>query len=183
MRTPLLPVALALFSGCYYDLSTVPRPSGPDGLASDGGVDVSQDAGREPGSDAAPGDLVLADRPVEPGMEPAVEVAPEVAMEQAIEMAPEASTEPAPELMPEVGPEPPIDAGMPEKPLSGLGVSCGVGPECSSGFCVNGVCCGTACNSTEETACSVCNLPGKEGTCTLKCVCNMSCGVWSCSTC
>jgi RHS repeat-associated protein len=40
-------------------------------------------------------------------------------------------------------------------------LSCTTNSQCSSGFCVSGVCCNTACNG----GCGVCNLPGQVGTC------------------
>jgi len=43
-----------------------------------------------------------------------------------------------------------------------IGVACGSGPECSSGFCAQGVCCGTACGGT----CQSCAMTGTVGTCT-----------------
>ena len=42
------------------------------------------------------------------------------------------------------------------------GIGCGTGADCPSGFCVDGVCCNTACNGT----CQSCNVPGSPGTCT-----------------
>jgi MYXO-CTERM domain-containing protein len=50
--------------------------------------------------------------------------------------------------------------------LKALGVTCGAGTECDSGFCVDGVCCGTACNGT----CVACEASLKQsladsGTC------------------
>jgi RHS repeat-associated protein len=42
-----------------------------------------------------------------------------------------------------------------------FGLSCTTGTQCASGFCANGVCCDTACNS----GCGACNLTGKVGTC------------------
>ncbi len=39
----------------------------------------------------------------------------------------------------------------------------GDGSTCLSGFCADGVCCDAACNG----GCDVCNVPGKEGTCTV----------------
>jgi len=44
-------------------------------------------------------------------------------------------------------------------PSNGLG--CTSGTQCASGFCVNGVCCDTACNQ----GCGACNLAGKVGVC------------------
>ena len=43
-----------------------------------------------------------------------------------------------------------------------IGAACGGGPECNSGFCEQGVCCGTACDGT----CRSCNVPSSVGTCT-----------------
>jgi RHS repeat-associated protein len=40
-------------------------------------------------------------------------------------------------------------------------LSCTSNGQCALGFCVNGVCCDTACN----TGCGACNLTGKVGTC------------------
>jgi hypothetical protein len=42
-----------------------------------------------------------------------------------------------------------------------LGQACACGPECASGFCVDGVCCNLACTG----ACVSCNVPGKMGEC------------------
>ncbi len=42
-----------------------------------------------------------------------------------------------------------------------LGAVCGTGPECESGHCADGVCCGTAC----EGACRSCKLVGAVGEC------------------
>ena len=42
------------------------------------------------------------------------------------------------------------------------GAACTAPAECASTFCVDGVCCSTACNGPAE----VCNLPGRRGTCT-----------------
>ncbi len=41
------------------------------------------------------------------------------------------------------------------------GAACAAGAECSSGNCVDGVCCESACSGT----CESCNLPGKVGRC------------------
>ena len=46
--------------------------------------------------------------------------------------------------------------------LSGTGQSCTSPSQCTSGFCVDGYCCNTACN----TACYACNVSGAQGTCT-----------------
>ena len=40
-------------------------------------------------------------------------------------------------------------------------LACTSNSQCTTGFCVNGVCCDTACNG----GCGACNLPGKVGTC------------------
>lgn len=42
-----------------------------------------------------------------------------------------------------------------------LGATCGVGAECDSDKCADGVCCKTACKKT----CKACNISGKKGTC------------------
>ena len=42
-----------------------------------------------------------------------------------------------------------------------FGLSCTSNTQCVTGFCVNGVCCDTACNG----GCGACNLTGKVGTC------------------
>jgi len=47
------------------------------------------------------------------------------------------------------------------QPKKTLGIPCSGSNECQSGFCVDGVCCATACTSV----CAQCNLPGTEGTC------------------
>lgn len=43
------------------------------------------------------------------------------------------------------------------------GQSCAASSDCASGFCVDGYCCNNGCGAT----CASCNLPDKEGTCTL----------------
>ena len=42
-----------------------------------------------------------------------------------------------------------------------LGQPCSCSSDCGSGFCVDGVCCNSACTGT----CMSCSLPGSEGTC------------------
>jgi hypothetical protein len=49
--------------------------------------------------------------------------------------------------------------GNPGKPLA---EGCAANSECASGFCVDGVCCNTAC----DDQCSICNPPGNLGYCT-----------------
>ncbi len=64
------------------------------------------------------------------------------------------------------------DAGSPDaappdasaKPVVGDFQRCANGAECASGFCVDGVCCDTAC----DEACHSCALPWAPGTCTLE---------------
>ncbi|MFQ6083849.1 MAG: hypothetical protein ACE5WD_10910, partial [Candidatus Aminicenantia bacterium] len=46
------------------------------------------------------------------------------------------------------------------------GQPCSFGGECGSGWCVDGVCCDSACNGT----CLACNLAGNEGVCTFRSV-------------
>jgi len=41
------------------------------------------------------------------------------------------------------------------------GAGCSTGPRCASGFCVDGVCCDTACEQPGQ----FCNLLGMKGTC------------------
>lgn len=41
------------------------------------------------------------------------------------------------------------------------GLACSTVTECASGFCIDGVCCGTACLDT----CEACNITGVVGTC------------------
>jgi MYXO-CTERM domain-containing protein len=43
----------------------------------------------------------------------------------------------------------------------GDGVMCSQARECQSGFCIDGVCCESACNAE----CGACNQPGNEGEC------------------
>jgi hypothetical protein len=58
-----------------------------------------------------------------------------------------------------VAPNSCINGSCGKKPI---GAACGGGPECNSGFCEQGVCCGAACTGT----CRSCNVPGSVGTCT-----------------
>ncbi len=46
---------------------------------------------------------------------------------------------------------------------AGLGLACGVGTDCASGFCADAVCCNSACGGS----CDVCNAATTTGTCTL----------------
>ena len=52
-------------------------------------------------------------------------------------------------------------------PLGALGASCGAGSECGSGFCVDGVCCDTACDGGDSDcrACSVAAGGAQNGVC------------------
>jgi hypothetical protein len=43
----------------------------------------------------------------------------------------------------------------------GIGAPCHTNRDCTSGFCVDDVCCGTAC----DQSCVACNVSGQEGTC------------------
>ncbi len=52
-----------------------------------------------------------------------------------------------------------INGSCGKKPI---GAACGGGPECNSGFCEQGVCCGGTCAGT----CRSCAVPGSIGTCT-----------------
>ncbi len=61
--------------------------------------------------------------------------------------------------------------------LLGLGVQCAQGKECASGYCVDGVCCDTACVGV----CSECNGAGSAGTCAAA-VQDDACGTLSCPT-
>ncbi|MCC6215162.1 MAG: hypothetical protein IT376_09850, partial [Polyangiaceae bacterium] len=45
------------------------------------------------------------------------------------------------------------------------GQSCSTGTQCSSGNCIDGVCCNTTCGSGATTDCQACNVAGSLGTC------------------
>ncbi len=49
-------------------------------------------------------------------------------------------------------------------PLANNGDACTAGAECGSGFCVDGVCCNTACGGGAAD-CQACNLSGSAGSC------------------
>ncbi|MBK8255273.1 MAG: hypothetical protein IPK82_21760 [Polyangiaceae bacterium] len=49
--------------------------------------------------------------------------------------------------------------------LLGTGAACTQGPECSSGFCVDGVCCSTVCNATCNACTAAKKGSGTDGTC------------------
>src|SRR5579872_2188112 len=44
-------------------------------------------------------------------------------------------------------------------PRKTLGSACGCDSDCDSGFCIDGVCCASACQDT----CKACNVPGMMG--------------------
>jgi hypothetical protein len=54
---------------------------------------------------------------------------------------------------------------------------CGVSSECTSGFCVEGVCCNSACDAAVVPGGS-CKVPGKEGQCTCSACTTGPCKVW-----
>jgi hypothetical protein len=45
------------------------------------------------------------------------------------------------------------------------GVACSTNVDCTSGFCIDGVCCDNACSGV----CNACNVPGSVGTCSASC--------------
>jgi len=51
------------------------------------------------------------------------------------------------------------------EPVVPDGDPCSLDAECSSGFCVDGLCCDTACGGGATGDCQACNLVGLEGTC------------------
>jgi hypothetical protein len=62
------------------------------------------------------------------------------------------------------GADAPLDAAAMDRPaaLGAAGSSCSDPAACASGFCVDGVCCQSACTGT----CQACNLDGQRGVCT-----------------
>jgi hypothetical protein len=174
-----------ILPACAFDLTEAPRPFAADGgverqtdntppdtgagdVPGEVGVDAGGEARGEVGSGDAggeTGEVKPKDAEVEVGVEVGVEAAVEVGVEAAVETAVEVPVE------------------MPVT-LKTNGQPCATGAQCGSGFCVDGVCCGTACDSPIEKACYSCNLAGKEGTCSAKCgACYSSCGYWSCMAC
>lgn len=73
---------------------------------------------------------------------------------------------------PAIDAEATIDARV----LFDIGVACNVNDQCESGFCVDGVCCATAC---DDGACTQCDLDGARGTCT-PVQAGMTCGASRC---
>lgn len=51
--------------------------------------------------------------------------------------------------------------------LAPTGATCTAGTDCATGFCIDGVCCNTACSGN----CLACNAPGAVGTCTQTSTC------------
>jgi hypothetical protein len=134
MRHVLL--ASLLLGGCWYDLTRYPF---------DGG-----DARR----DARP-DLPALDRSSPTGDPSGLEA--RVALEKGLPHdGPQKPVPDGPVKPPPDGPKP-----TPDGLKKGQGEKCGAPGECSTGFCVDGVCCESACAGT----CEACNLPGKAGTC------------------
>lgn len=56
-------------------------------------------------------------------------------------------------------------AGSQCVPKNPNGYTCNAANECSSGSCVDGVCCNTACGGGATGDCQACNVAGSEGTC------------------
>ncbi|HKU38527.1 MAG TPA: hypothetical protein VJR89_10280 [Polyangiales bacterium] len=63
----------------------------------------------------------------------------------------------------------PIDVGVATGAIAALlpnGKSCSIANQCASNFCIDGVCCNTACGGT-AIDCQACNQEGSVGTCSL----------------
>jgi len=58
------------------------------------------------------------------------------------------------------------DAGTPNPTGKPIGVGCATNSECATGFCVDSMCCNTACDGQ----CQLCNAPGNDGYCTAQIV-------------
>jgi len=52
----------------------------------------------------------------------------------------------------------------------GAGTGCTDASECTSGFCVDGVCCDSDCGGAVASDCRACNVAGSIGTCTMRTV-------------
>jgi len=62
---------------------------------------------------------------------------------------------------PEVAPTPGVDMAAPDAPLLANGAACTAAGQCSSNFCVDGICCNSACAG----ACQACDSASSAGTC------------------
>jgi hypothetical protein len=166
-------VGLALLAGCTYDASKLiaPDAKGDDGAdAASGGAEVGADVGsqRDIGdgstskADAPTIDVVMvADVQVDgPSMSPDVppmspDERPEVdSAQDRLDLA-----QGVPDTLPQA-----MDASLDALDAaarSGVGVACSGSNQCQTGFCVDGVCCETACVSL----CTTCNLSGNPGYC------------------
>jgi hypothetical protein len=130
------------------DLSAPGKPAVSSGSGGggrrDGGFDARGGAGGAASEAGAP----------DPEVAPAVDVEPGSGETS----APVNDTGPAPHEV-----TPALDAPMDSGPPASLanGTSCTAGASCTSGKCVDGVCCDTACTE----ACRACNGPASRGTC------------------
>lgn len=125
-----------------------PETGRSDGSASPGDApDGSADAGADAADarDSAAGPAVDARDAVVMGMD---------ARDGALPPAPDSSPDRSPDGAVDAPPDAPA-------PLLANGAACAAGPACASGFCVDGVCCGSACTES----CSSCKLAGMVGTC------------------
>jgi hypothetical protein len=145
------------------DCLAVPNPlQGGCGAVTtmDAGADATVDAGLDASVDAS-SDAKL-DGPSDGSATLDVSLDLTVDAPATPDAAPDATTDSAP----------PPDANRPDTGLpdtaapdvvspKATGLACGLGSECATGFCVDGVCCATACSGR----CQSCNQTGKLGAC------------------
>jgi hypothetical protein len=91
--------------------------------------------------DALPADTRRPDAAADAPLDVAVDHPPDVGVDH----PPDVAVDHPPDVTPDVAPDLPVDT----RPLTDLanGAACGAGPQCKSGFCVDGVCCDKACNN------------------------------------
>lgn len=162
--TRIILISLALLaSGCWADFPEhllEPDQASPPDSRVDQRADANRDAGVDSRRDLRP-DL-LPDTAADRGQDQPADLA----VDRGADIGPDAPQAPDQGLDARQDTQPTPDQVMDAKPdsavaIKALGKKCSGGKECYSEFCVQGVCCDTACNGL----CMACDLAQSKGRC------------------